>query len=79
MSFATNQRERHMDPQNLSAFQCAVHLIENYKCIIHLYKNSQIKQLLFQCGIELKKLKQVEWDVEKTQKTLFMSFQYALL
>lgn len=29
--------------------------------------------------IELKKLKQVEWDIEKTQKTLFMSFQYALL
>lgn len=51
MSFATNQWERHMDPQNLSAFQCAVHLIENYKCIIHLYKNSQIKKLVFQCVI----------------------------
>lgn len=42
MSFTTNQRERHMDPQNLSVFQCALHLTENYKCIIHCYKNSQI-------------------------------------
>lgn len=35
----------------ICVFQCAVHLIENYKCIIQWYKNSQIKKLVFQCGI----------------------------
>lgn len=46
-----HQRERHMEPQNLGAFHCAVHLTENYECVIYWYKNSLIKKLIFQCGI----------------------------